>query len=52
MAENSGKSGFMPFVVGGLVVAVAVMAYFLFVQEPADSESLDISISEEGVTVD
>jgi len=51
MAENKSGGGFMPFVLGGLVVAVAVMAYFMFM-EPADDESVDISISEEGVSVD
>jgi len=51
MAESKGgRSGFLYFVVGALVVAVAVLAYFVFVDEPREP-GMSITVDENGVSV-
>lgn len=51
MAERSENKGFIYFVLGALVVAVGVLAYFLWYEESEDP-SLSISVTEDGVEVD
>ena len=51
MAEASGGKGPMWFILGGLVVAVGVLAYFLWAEETEDP-GVSISITEEGVEVE
>lgn len=42
--QNGARSGFLPFVVGALVVAVAVLGYFLFNEQQGDSVELKIEV--------
>lgn len=51
MAERSEGKGFIYFVLGALVVAVGVLAYFLWHKETEDP-SMSISITEDGVSVE
>ena len=51
MAARSDNKGFIYFVLGALVVAVGVLAYFLWHEETEDP-SMSISVTEDGVEVD
>lgn len=51
MAERSDNKGFIYFVLGALVVAVGVLAYFLWHEENEDP-SLSITVTEDGIEVD
>ena len=51
MAERSEGKGPMWFILGGLVVAVGVLAYFLWAEETEDP-GVSISVTEEGVEVE
>jgi len=50
MANNSGGGKGLYLIIGGLVVAVAVMAFFLFA--PSNEPDLAIDIGDSGITVD
>jgi len=50
MASNNGGGKGLYLIVGGLLVAVAVMAYFMFAQ--SDEPDLAIDIGDGGITVD
>jgi hypothetical protein len=50
MANNAGGGKGLYFIVGALVVAVAVMAYFLFA--PSEKPDLAIDIGDTGIEVE
>jgi zinc transporter ZupT len=49
MAEQSGSSGgaapWLAFLVGGLLVVVAVIGYFVWTGQSAPSKSLDVTVT-------
>ncbi len=51
MAEKSDGKGFIYFVLGALVIAVGVLAYFLYAEESADP-GLSITVNENGVEIE
>lgn len=51
MAEASGGRGAMWFILGALVVAVGVLAYFLWHEKNQDP-GISISVTEEGVEIE
>jgi hypothetical protein len=50
MANNSGGGKGLYLIIGGLVVAVAVMAYFMFA--PSNQPDLAIDIGDAGIEVE
>jgi len=50
MAENTGSGKGIYLIVGGLVVAVAVLAYFMF-GGPKDEPALEIGIGDTQIEV-
>jgi len=50
MANNSGGGKGLYLIIGGLVVAVAVMAFMLFA--PSDEPDLSIDIGDGGIEID
>ncbi|WP_099827312.1 hypothetical protein [Oceaniglobus indicus] len=51
MAEDNKSGNAMPFIVGGLVVAVAVIAYVLFATDGGDTAGTgggDVNVTVEG----
>ena len=51
MAVRTDSKGFIYFVLGALVVAVGVLAYFLWAEENEDP-GVSISVTEDGVEVE
>lgn len=50
MADNNGNTT-KGFIIGALVIAVAVLGYFLFMHE-ANEPDLSISVSEDGLEIE